>query len=91
MFILDTGSVHCIYSLALTILPLHQLIPRHPDLLNVARNVKLLSLGGCTQLLGRDLVLWKGKDGEWSVFDDRCPHRAVPLTEGRVEDDGTLM
>jgi phenylpropionate dioxygenase-like ring-hydroxylating dioxygenase large terminal subunit len=25
------------------------------------------------------------------VFEDRCPHRNVPLSEGRIEEDGTLM
>ncbi|CAM9218430.1 unnamed protein product [Scytosiphon promiscuus] len=43
------------------------------------------------QLLGKDLVVWKDKDGRWSCFDDRCPHRAAPLTEGRVEADGSLL
>eukprot|EP00439_Symbiodinium_sp_Y106_P023783 s1101_g2.t3 len=43
------------------------------------------------QLLGEDLVAWVDGDGEWRVFEDRCPHRAVPLSEGRIEKDGTLM
>ena len=29
--------------------------------------------------------------GTWRVFADSCPHRKVPLSEGRIEDDGTLM
>ena len=29
--------------------------------------------------------------GTWRAFVDQCPHRKVPLSEGRVEDDGTLM
>lgn len=29
--------------------------------------------------------------GEWRAFEDACPHRKVPLSEGRVEDDGTLL
>ena len=28
--------------------------------------------------------------GNWRVFVDQCPHRKVPLSEGRVEDDGSL-
>eukprot|EP00903_Cladosiphon_okamuranus_P022582 g20777.t1 len=43
------------------------------------------------QLLGKSLVVWRDKEERWTAFDDRCPHRAVPLTEGRVEDDGSLM
>jgi len=33
----------------------------------------------------------KRSDGSWRVFADSCPHRKVPLSEGRVEDDGTLL
>jgi phenylpropionate dioxygenase-like ring-hydroxylating dioxygenase large terminal subunit len=51
------------------------------------------------QLLGLNLVAWndgptvngKKEEGTWHVFDDACPHRLAPLSEGRVEDDGTLM
>jgi phenylpropionate dioxygenase-like ring-hydroxylating dioxygenase large terminal subunit len=32
----------------------------------------------------------KKLDGNWRVFVDQCPHRKVPLSEGRVEDDGSL-
>ncbi|CAE7939270.1 PAO, partial [Symbiodinium sp. KB8] len=41
--------------------------------------------------VSEDLVAWVDGDGEWRVFEDRCPHRAVPLSEGRIEKDGTLM
>ena len=44
-----------------------------------------------TQLLGVDVVVWKNGEGKWSVFEDKCPHRLAPLSEGRVEDDGTLL
>ncbi|CAM9184538.1 unnamed protein product [Scytosiphon promiscuus] len=43
------------------------------------------------QLLGKDLVVWKNNEGRWSTFDDRCPHRAAPLTQGRIEKDGSLL
>lgn len=43
------------------------------------------------ELLGEDLVAWRDGEGTWRVFEDRCPHRSVPLSEGRVESDGTLM
>ncbi|CAM9329150.1 unnamed protein product, partial [Ectocarpus sp. 12 AP-2014] len=43
------------------------------------------------QLLGKDLVVWRNNEGRWSAFDDRCPHRAAPLSEGRVEKDGSLL
>jgi len=29
--------------------------------------------------------------GTWRAFVDECPHRKVPLSEGRIEDDGTLL
>lgn len=42
------------------------------------------------QLLGNDIVLWH--DGNsWRVFEDSCPHRGVPLSEGRVEKNGELL
>jgi phenylpropionate dioxygenase-like ring-hydroxylating dioxygenase large terminal subunit len=41
-------------------------------------------------LLGNDLVLWYNGN-TWSVFEDRCPHRGVPLSEGRVEKSGELL
>ena len=41
-------------------------------------------------LLGNDIVIWF--DGEnWRTFEDSCPHRGVPLSEGRVEKNGELM
>ncbi|PNH06499.1 Pheophorbide a oxygenase, chloroplastic, partial [Tetrabaena socialis] len=42
-------------------------------------------------LLGRDLVLWKDGSGAWRAFEDACPHRLAPLSEGRIEPDGTLL
>lgn len=36
------------------------------------------------QFLNQDIALWH--DGaQWNAFLDKCPHRLVPLTEGRVE------
>ncbi len=43
------------------------------------------------QLLGKDIVLWCDNKGKWNCFEDFCPHRLVPLSEGRVESDGTLL
>ncbi|PON55358.1 Pheophorbide a oxygenase [Parasponia andersonii] len=44
------------------------------------------------QLLGRDLVLWNDKStGQWVAFDDKCPHRLAPLSEGRIDEDGNLQ
>lgn len=47
------------------------------------------------QLLGQPLVAWKplGSDGDdgWVVQKDACPHRLAPLSEGRLETDGTLQ
>ncbi|MUG93425.1 Rieske 2Fe-2S domain-containing protein [Scytonema sp. UIC 10036] len=43
------------------------------------------------QLLGKEIVLWRDGAGKWRCFEDCCPHRLVPLSEGRVESDGTLL
>ncbi|MBD2777591.1 Rieske 2Fe-2S domain-containing protein [Iningainema tapete] len=43
------------------------------------------------QLLGKDIVLWRDGTGKWRCFEDFCPHRLAPLSEGRVEADGTLL
>ena len=31
------------------------------------------------------------RKGQWRAFVDKCPHRLVPLSEGRVESDGSLL
>ncbi|XP_010514817.1 PREDICTED: pheophorbide a oxygenase, chloroplastic [Camelina sativa] len=44
------------------------------------------------QLLGRDLVLWFDRnDQKWAAFDDLCPHRLAPLSEGRLDENGHLQ
>nr|DAD28607.1 TPA_asm: hypothetical protein HUJ06_030075 [Nelumbo nucifera] len=44
------------------------------------------------QLLGREIVLWKDRStDEWIAFDDKCPHRLAPLSEGRIDEDGNLQ
>ncbi|EIE25095.1 Rieske-domain-containing protein, partial [Coccomyxa subellipsoidea C-169] len=44
------------------------------------------------ELLGMRLVLWRDAQGVWRCFEDKCPHRLAPLSEGRIEpSDGTLM
>ncbi|KXZ51963.1 hypothetical protein GPECTOR_11g86 [Gonium pectorale] len=42
-------------------------------------------------LLGIPLALWRDKSGTWHAVEDKCPHRLAPLSEGRVESDGTLQ
>lgn len=42
-------------------------------------------------LLGQDLVIWWDRQAaSWRVFADQCPHRLVPLSEGRIAEDGLL-
>jgi phenylpropionate dioxygenase-like ring-hydroxylating dioxygenase large terminal subunit len=42
-------------------------------------------------LLERDIVIWwDPKDLAWRVFEDKCPHRLAPLSEGRINADGRL-
>ncbi|MEY3255793.1 MAG: Phenoxybenzoate dioxygenase subunit alpha [Cyanobacteriota bacterium] len=43
------------------------------------------------QLLGKNMVLWRDNLNQWHCFENFCPHRLAPLSEGRVEPDGTLM
>jgi phenylpropionate dioxygenase-like ring-hydroxylating dioxygenase large terminal subunit len=42
-------------------------------------------------LLATDLVIWWDSTAScWRVFEDKCPHRLAPLSEGRITDDGLL-
>ena len=42
-------------------------------------------------LLERDLVLWwDAESSRWRAFEDVCPHRLVPLSEGRINASGQL-
>ena len=42
-------------------------------------------------LLEQDLVLWWDRGAQtWRAFADQCPHRLVPLSEGRIEKTGLL-
>ncbi|KAA8544142.1 hypothetical protein F0562_022222 [Nyssa sinensis] len=44
------------------------------------------------QLLNRDLVIWFDRStSEWVAFDDKCPHRLAPLSEGRIDENGHLQ
>ncbi|KAK3149015.1 hypothetical protein QOZ80_3AG0211780 [Eleusine coracana subsp. coracana] len=46
------------------------------------------------KVLGLSVVAWfdrSGAGGEWRVFDDACPHRLAPLSEGRIDDRGRLQ
>ena len=39
-------------------------------------------------LLGKDFVVWYHQPSEsWRAFADACPHRLVPLSEGRLDGD----
>ncbi|MFN9620872.1 MAG: Rieske 2Fe-2S domain-containing protein [Synechococcaceae cyanobacterium] len=42
-------------------------------------------------LMEQDLVLWWDQDASrWRAFADLCPHRLVPLSEGRINEQGLL-
>ncbi|GAA0156980.1 oxygenase [Lithospermum erythrorhizon] len=44
------------------------------------------------KVIGIDIVIWWDKaDQEWKVFDDACPHRLAPLSEGRIDQWGRLQ
>ncbi|XXG48478.1 hypothetical protein AAC387_Pa02g2915 [Persea americana] len=43
-------------------------------------------------VLGLEVVVWWDKvEGKWQVFDDKCPHRLAPLSEGRIDQWGRLQ
>lgn len=41
-------------------------------------------------LLETPIVIWLDKDGVHRAFKDVCPHRLIPLSEGRITADGEL-
>jgi phenylpropionate dioxygenase-like ring-hydroxylating dioxygenase large terminal subunit len=42
-------------------------------------------------LLEQGIVIWWDAKGQtWRVFEDKCPHRLAPLSEGRINEDGEL-
>lgn len=42
-------------------------------------------------LLGKNIVIWWDRNKQnWQVFIDQCPHRLVPLSEGRINENGHL-
>nr|XP_023878622.1 protochlorophyllide-dependent translocon component 52, chloroplastic isoform X1 [Quercus suber]XP_023878623.1 protochlorophyllide-dependent translocon component 52, chloroplastic isoform X2 [Quercus suber] len=44
------------------------------------------------KVIGLDVVVWWDRNEEvWKVFDDRCPHRLAPLSEGRIDQWGRLQ
>ncbi|CAN0911023.1 Protochlorophyllide-dependent translocon component 52, chloroplastic [Linum grandiflorum] len=44
------------------------------------------------KVLGIDVVVWWDKnENAWKVFDDMCPHRLAPLSEGRIDQLGRLQ
>ncbi|CAN1229907.1 Protochlorophyllide-dependent translocon component 52, chloroplastic [Linum grandiflorum] len=44
------------------------------------------------KVMGIDVVVWWDvKQSSWKVFDDMCPHRLAPLSEGRIDASGRLQ
>lgn len=44
------------------------------------------------KVLGIDVVVWWDRnESAWKVFDDTCPHRLAPLSEGRIDQWGRLQ
>ena len=44
---------------------------------------------GC-KIAGKPVLVWRTRSGEVCSFDDRCVHKRMPLSEGRVLEDGVL-
>ena len=51
----------------------------------VDRSLDVQGAPRSARLLGRDLVLWRGPNGNVIAAPDRCPHREAPLSAGSVE------
>ncbi|KAK9273546.1 hypothetical protein L1049_018356 [Liquidambar formosana] len=44
------------------------------------------------KVMGLDVVVWWDRNASaWKVFDDTCPHRLAPLSEGRIDQWGRLQ
>lgn len=44
------------------------------------------------KVIGVDIVVWWDRnENAWKVFDDSCPHRLAPLSEGRIDQWGRLQ
>ncbi|KAL5766956.1 hypothetical protein ACOSP7_017573 [Xanthoceras sorbifolium] len=44
------------------------------------------------KILGLDVVVWWDRnESTWKVFDDACPHRLAPLSQGRIDQWGRLQ
>ncbi|EXC34489.1 Protochlorophyllide-dependent translocon component 52 [Morus notabilis] len=44
------------------------------------------------KVIGLDVVVWWDRnESDWKVFDDSCPHRLAPLSEGRIDQWGRLQ
>lgn len=43
------------------------------------------------RLLGADVVVWRGTNGQVAAARDRCPHREAPVSEGRVDAEGCIV
>ena len=39
-------------------------------------------------LLGEDVIIYRTRDGEPVILEDKCAHRGLPLSMGRLVDDG---
>lgn len=44
------------------------------------------------RVMGLDIVVWWDRNqSAWKVFDDVCPHRLAPLSQGRIDQWGRLQ
>ena len=42
------------------------------------------------QICGKPVLVWRTAEGKIACFDDRCCHKRMPLSEGRILSDGVL-
>ncbi len=57
----------------------------------LAWSAELRSKPLAVNVCGEELVLFRGLQGKAQALEDRCPHRRVPLSLGRVTADGELQ
>jgi 5,5'-dehydrodivanillate O-demethylase len=68
--------------------PAGELLRRYWHPVSIAADLTAENPSKFVRILGEDLVLFQTPAGEAGLLHDRCPHRGVSLSYGRVEERG---